>query len=376
MKFAQIRMPSMRSVPERLLVAIVLAIIHLLAPYVQFTLNDMKILQNNIQSINTSLPLLRLTVQKLNIDIILLQEIWHPKDDIISIRNYTPPIVKLRKCNEGGGVAIITRKNVKTVPLKEYDTDGLEAVWADVKVGNVRTVIGSVYIPPGDDNALHLLDDVIERILLTYDHLLIGMDANSRNVIWDDNCIGIDQYKKSVQMGVKLEEMLHKHNLLIHNNGAPTYRSGSVATAPDVTVTKGIMQYGNISWTTIDDDLRSPHEGIVIEVDNKVQDTKREVIDWLKFDWDAYKKQTSSVLEAILEKWLNDDDRDVDEMIQEFTEKLHECVEELASKKTLSVHSKPWISRDISDQLKLLRKMKKKCRVRRSPANVAEYRKL
>jgi len=27
----------------------------------------------------------------------------------------------------------------------------LEAVWADVKVGNIRTVVGSVYI---DDNAL------------------------------------------------------------------------------------------------------------------------------------------------------------------------------------------------------------------------------
>lgn len=59
----------------------------------------MKILQNNIQSINTSLPLLRLAVQKLNIDIILLQEIWHPTHDIINIKNYTPPIVKLRKCN-------------------------------------------------------------------------------------------------------------------------------------------------------------------------------------------------------------------------------------------------------------------------------------
>ena len=150
----------MRTVQGRLLVVIALVIIHLLAPYVQFTLKDMKILQNNTQSINTSLPLLRLAVQKLNIDIILLQEIWHPKDDCIKIHNYTP-IVKLRKGSEGGGVAIITRKNVKMVPLLEYDMDGLEAVWADVKVGNIRTVIGSVYIPPGDDSALLLLDEVM-----------------------------------------------------------------------------------------------------------------------------------------------------------------------------------------------------------------------
>ena len=305
-----------------------------------------------------------------------MQEIWHPKDNNINIRNYTQPIVKVRNSNEGGGVAIIARKNVKMVHLKEYDTDALEAVWADVKVGNIRTVVGSVYIPPGDDGALDLLDEVIGKILQTHDHLLIGMDANARNVFWDYSCLGIDQHKKSIQMGIKLEEILHKHSLLIHNNGSPTYHSGHYATAPDITVTKGIIQYGHISWSTIDDDLRSPHDGIVVDVNNKIPETKREVIDWRKFDWDAYKERTTSVLEGLLDDWLSDCNLDSHDMIKEFTEKLHECVEELACKKILSVHSKPWISTDISDQLKLLRKLGKKCKLRRSPANVAEYRKL
>ena len=74
----------------------------------------------------------------MNSDIILLQEIWHPKNDLINIWNYSQPIVKVRNANEGGGVAVIIRNNVKKVHLTEYDTDGLEAVWADVKVGNIR----------------------------------------------------------------------------------------------------------------------------------------------------------------------------------------------------------------------------------------------
>jgi len=28
--------------------------------------------------------------------------------------------------------------------------DGLEAVWAEISVGKIMTVIGSVYVPPGD----------------------------------------------------------------------------------------------------------------------------------------------------------------------------------------------------------------------------------
>jgi len=76
---------------------------------------DMRILQNNIQSIRASLPLLWQTVQKLDIDVILLQVVWYPSHGSINILIYNTLIVKLRKTAEGGGVAIITRRNVKVV---------------------------------------------------------------------------------------------------------------------------------------------------------------------------------------------------------------------------------------------------------------------
>ena len=40
--------------------------------------------------------------------------------------------MKLRRGSEGGGVAIITHQDVRSVHLREYDMVGLEAVWADV----------------------------------------------------------------------------------------------------------------------------------------------------------------------------------------------------------------------------------------------------
>jgi len=77
------------------------------------TSDDMRLLQSNIQSLSTSLPLLRQTVDRLNIDVILLQEIWHPADGSVNIRNFTSPITNTRKGREGGGVAIITHKRAK-----------------------------------------------------------------------------------------------------------------------------------------------------------------------------------------------------------------------------------------------------------------------
>ena len=102
--------------------------------------------------------MLRQTLQRLDIDVVLLQEAWHPANDCINVRNYTNQYVRLRQGREGGGVAILTHRRVKAVKLTEFEVDNLEAVWADVKVDKVRTVIGSVYIPPGDKHALDLLD--------------------------------------------------------------------------------------------------------------------------------------------------------------------------------------------------------------------------
>lgn len=130
----------------------------------------------------------------------------------------------------------------KKVHLKEFDVDGLEAIWAEISVGKIRTVIGSVYIPPGDSSALDLLGSVIDHILQTHRSLVICMDANSRSVLWGSSCIGINQSRKSMQMGLKLESIMNKHNLQIHNNGLSTYRSGDIATAPDVTLSLGLTR--------------------------------------------------------------------------------------------------------------------------------------
>jgi len=334
----------------------------------------MKILQNNIQSLNTSLQLLHKAIQSLQIDVVLLQEIWHPTK--LNIYNYSQPITKIRQQGEGGGVAIFTSKNVKCVHLKQYDKDGLEAVWAEVMQGKVRMVIGSVYIAPGDLNAITLLDEVIGKIKNTYDSLLIGMDANSRNILWDDSCVGVSRYHRSVTMGSLLEDIIHKHELQIHNNGKPTYISGNVRTAPDVTVTAGLIQFGQVKWSIVDDDLRTPHESILVCVGEKQEPLRKEVVDWKQFDWNHYQETTGKKLLELHEKWLSVPDLQVEQMSDELIEVIQLAVNDIASWKTITQHSRPWISPEISKQLKLLRYWKKKCRLRRSRANIKEYRRV
>ena len=240
--------------------------------------------------------------------------------------------------------------------LKEFDVPNLEAIWAEICVGKVRTVIGSVYIPPGDISAIDLLDDVISRILVSHSNLLICMDANSRHALWDNSCIGIPHSRPSIKMRNKLEQIIDKYDLLIHNSGLPTYCSGDVATAPDVTNTKGLSQYGNLVWSVLDDDLRTPHEAIMFEVGDHPQGFHKEIINWRVFDWEAYKDATGKALEGIFEKWSTDDDICVNEMVKELSNTLHACVNSLATKKVITQHRRPWISSDISAELKKTQK--------------------
>jgi len=67
--------------------------------------NNMKILQANVRSLNTSKYLMEITTWAHCVDKLLLQEVWTVKFNPV-LRDFMPPIMKLRD-NKGDGVAIL-----------------------------------------------------------------------------------------------------------------------------------------------------------------------------------------------------------------------------------------------------------------------------
>ena len=88
---------------------------------------NMKLLQANLQSLNTSRKLTDLVIQRHRPDVLLLQELWSSNDTVF-IKDFAISAIKLRVNKMGGGVAICTHKKVKCVRLQEYETDGVEVV--------------------------------------------------------------------------------------------------------------------------------------------------------------------------------------------------------------------------------------------------------
>jgi len=172
-------------------------------------------------------------------------------------------------------------------------------------------------------------------------------------------------------MGNKLEEIILKYSLLIHNDGVSTYNSGNSSSAPDVTLSTGILKYGKFHWSVIYDDLRSPHDPILIEIGTRIKSERKVVINWRDFVWQLYEESTSKHLSSLCEKWITVNSDDVELIASELSDCIKLSVDAVATKKVISDHSRPWINSVISEQLKLLRNTKRKCRLRKSPANVA-----
>ena len=71
-------------------------------------------------------------------------------------------------------------------------------------------------------------------------------------------------------------------------------------------------------WTVINDELRSPHSGIILEVGVQPKQEKISVIDWDKFDWCRYEKESIRVLSALNIEW-NDANTKAHEMTDQLT---------------------------------------------------------
>ena len=105
----------------------------------------------------------------------------------------------------------------------------------------------------------------------------------------------------------------------------------------------------------------------------KEQGSRYEVIDWKQFDWNTFTDVSKVELQELKEQWNNDCKLNCDGMLSSLTECIQSCVEKVAVKKVVFSHSKPWINRDIAEKLKKLRQQRKRCRNRKSRANISEY---
>ena len=91
-----------------------------------------------------------------------------------------------------------------------------------------------------------------------------------------------NQYSASRRMGDILVDILIDKNLEILNDGSPTYHSTNSSSALDITACKGDMP---TSWRVVDDDIRSDHSAILIQLGRDGPIERVCIKDWSKMNW-------------------------------------------------------------------------------------------
>jgi len=153
------------------------------------------------------------------------------------------------------------------------------------------------------------------------------------------------------------------------NDGSPTYHSTNSSSALDITACKGDMP---TSWRVVDDDIRSDHSAILIQLGRDGPIERVCIKDWSKMNWEQYEQDSKPVLEELIVRW---DQKKINSktMNEQLCQALTDLAGKLVPEKVICKHSKPWFSQELSDQLKKQNATKRNWKRRRSQRNYILY---
>ena len=125
----------------------------------------MKLLQFNITSLNTSLKELWGYLKENNYDAKFLQETNYTAGKSLAYFKYwkTKMFTNFQNKAMGFGVGTLVSSAQKNVFREDLSHKDLEIIWNEMQIQGKKTLVGNIYIPPRNENHLHILDMELEK---------------------------------------------------------------------------------------------------------------------------------------------------------------------------------------------------------------------
>ena len=147
----------------------------------------MKFLQFNISSTKISIDELWRHQQENNYDGIILQETNCTHEKLLgNFKHWKSKMYTIYKSkNAGSGVSTLIRISTKRVLRDSYINNDLGIVWNGMKIQKKDVLIANIYVTPGNEDQLKILDKELE--IHRGKNMILREDFNSRNNTWDKN---------------------------------------------------------------------------------------------------------------------------------------------------------------------------------------------
>jgi ribonuclease HI/exonuclease III len=274
----------------------------------------LKIVQLNIDSVQSKTPELRRFLKDHKPSLVLLQETkLIKKDRTPTFQHYTTirrdrfqPVGKEK--NRGGGLLILILKKIgyttSTLKISADEDNTTEAQTIEIPTGdNGKLRITNIYIPPerppdassADRRERHITTDRWP----TEEHDIILGDTNAHSVMWDNN---LPSDRPDVRGG-KIENWMTRTGMACLNTGEPTHHSKrrtptSSGSAPDTAFVHPSL-LDKISWEVPKDlGLGSDHMPIIMKFDTNIPTVNDKPVyrwDLAKADWREYTRETDKL---------------------------------------------------------------------------------
>ena len=331
------------------------------------TLYKMNFLQLNVRSLDTSQHIIKDYLKTNKCDVVALSEIWNPKDTKTFQNMGFNGQLKIRSDGSGGGVALFVHKTVKTLIRPDLEHPELEAVWAEVQLGQKRTLIASIYIPPSKIQHLKILRNIL-RTLPANTSLLIMGDLNTRSNIWETWHTQNQEHSFAHTMGKYVVSMCTEIGLTVLNTGTQTREVNGTKSAPDITLGRNIPP---VSWhVNLKRRLNSDHLPIHIKYDNGPT-APIEKWNLRKVDWTKWEHDTNEVMYNFIEQ---SNSFDATDSVMKFNEEMNNLAKNTWPTKRVCKHSKAFWSESLT-LLKLeIKKARKTFEVKGDPHSYSLYK--
>ena len=194
----------------------------------------------------------------------------------------------------GGGLLTLVRKDIPFRRLhgwKGTTTEGL-SVAVDVS-RKERLILTNVYRPPirrveGEDERV---EDEVRVWLRRKRKELVAGDLNLHSRRWGAT---LEQERRCARQVEELEDWMEENDYAVLNDGSGTCvdRRTGRESVPDVTIVEGSLRR-RCKWRATNE-LGSDHRPIVVEIDCKREQRKKEVRvnwAWKKVDWEKYREE-------------------------------------------------------------------------------------
>ena len=266
-----------------------------------------------------------------------------------------------RKEKGGGGVGIMVSKGLKMIERKDLVEDKVEAVWCNVYAKELSFIIGSVYIPPDNKDAMTKFFRSLERIKLKTDMpIIVTGDFNASHSLWHNRSNNI--------LGQLLHDFLLTKDLTILNDCSATRKDRII----DLTITDSSFARKVNNWK-VDEEifLKSDHKLITFELGTVKNTETWERWNFKAVDWKKWETECDVAFEECFKEIVSESD--VNKIYSEICKVILDKAEEIIPKKKICLHSRGWWSSELSQCAKNAKKAKRRFNKRSDMKNYEEY---